>query len=84
LVSRKQVAPQFTPDGTEVTVPAPVPSFTTLRRWTDRLKVAVTVVAALTVVLQVGTVPVQPPPLQPPNTAPRSGVAVNVTTVPPA
>ena len=40
-------------------------------------------VAALIVVVHV-PVPAQPPPLQPANVEPAAGVAVNVTTVPPA
>ncbi len=42
------------------------------------LNVAVTVVAALSVTVQV-EVPLQPPPAQPTNSAPVSGVAVSVT-----
>ena len=45
------------------------------------MKVAVTVVAAVTVAEQV-PVPVQPPPLQPVNVEPVAGVAVRVTEVP--
>ena len=44
-------------------------------------KVAVTVVAALTVTRH-GDVPVQPPPLQPANAEPLTGAAVRVTRVP--
>src|SRR5206468_4311239 len=43
-------------------------------------KVGVTVVAAVTVTTQ-GAVPLHPPPLQPVNTEPTAGVAVNVTGV---
>jgi len=43
--------------------------------------VAVTVVAALSVTVQV-PVPEQPPPLQPLNVDPAAGAAVKVTTVP--
>jgi len=45
------------------------------------LKVAVTVVAAVSVTVQV-PVPEQPPPLQPSNVEPALGVAVSVTPVP--
>ena len=45
------------------------------------MKVAVTVVAAVTVTAQV-PVPVQPPPLQPVKVEPTVGDAVNVTAVP--
>ena len=47
------------------------------------MKVAVTVVAALKVTVQV-PVPVHPPPLQPLKIEPAAGVAVSVTAVPPA
>src|SRR5712691_3862936 len=43
-------------------------------------KVAVTVVAAATVTVH-GRIPLQPPPLQPANTEPATGVAVRVTLV---
>src|SRR5437867_13126794 len=43
-------------------------------------KVTVTVVAAVTVTTQ-GSEPVHPPPLQPVNTEPTAGVAVNATGV---
>src|SRR5207247_3710196 len=46
-----------------------------------RAKVAVTVVAALRVTVQV-PVPEQPPPVQPVKVEPAAGVAVNVTEVP--
>jgi len=45
------------------------------------LKFAVTAIAAVTVTVHV-PVPVQPPPLQPVNVEPSSGIAVSVTTVP--
>jgi len=45
-------------------------------------KVALTVVAALTVTLQVVLAPVQPPPNQPVNTEPPVAAAVNATPVP--
>ena len=45
------------------------------------MKVAVTVVAALRVTVQV-PVPLQPPPLQPVKVEPAAGAAVSVTAVP--
>ena len=45
------------------------------------MKVAVTVVAAETVTVQV-PVPAQPPPLQPLKVEPAAGAAVRVTAVP--
>ena len=42
-----QVAPQFTPLGVEVTVPVPVPALLTVRVLGLRVKVAVTLWAAL-------------------------------------
>jgi hypothetical protein len=46
------------------------------------LNVAVTVVFAVSVTLHVFAVPVQPPPLHPPNTDPEPGVSDILTTVP--
>jgi hypothetical protein len=77
----EQVAPQVMPAGDDVTVPAPVPALVTASVYSMRVKVAVTVVAAVTVTAQV-PVPVQPPPDQPVNVEPATGVAVRVTTVP--
>ena len=64
-------------------MPLPVPALLTVsvNRCTLVLKVAVTVVAALTVTVH-GLVPEQPPPLQPANVDPPAAVAVSVTTVP--
>src|SRR5207237_514574 len=77
----EHVAPQSMPAGLDVTVPLPVPALLTDSGNVWRVKVAVTVVAALIVTLHV-PVPVQPPPLQPANNEPDADVAVNVTTVP--
>src|SRR5205823_14797810 len=59
-----QVAPQLIPAGELVTVPLPVPALLTVRATVGRAKVAVTVVAAPRVTVQV-PVPEHPPPLQP-------------------
>src|SRR3989454_9468469 len=76
----EQIAPQVTPAGVLVTVPAPAPAVATVRTTADA-KVAVTVVAAETVTTH-GAVPLHPPPLHPTNSEPPSGAAVSVTTVP--
>ena len=75
-----QAVPQLMPTGELVTVPLPVPDLVTVSAKDDCTKVAVTVVAALSVTTQV-LVPVQPP-LQPLNVEPVCGDAVRVTTVP--
>src|SRR5437667_5568961 len=75
------VAPQVIPTGELVTVPLPVPALLTVSAKVGRAKVAVTVVAALRVTVQV-PVPEQPPPLQPAKMEPAAGAAVSVTTVP--
>jgi hypothetical protein len=74
------VAPQEMPAGLLVTVPVPAPVLLTV---SVKLcaNVAATVVAALSVTVQV-PVPVQPPPLQPVKTEPAAGVAVRVSAVP--
>src|SRR5207253_2969690 len=77
----EQVAPQLIPAGALVTVPLPVPALLTVSAKVGRAKVAVTVVAALRVTVQV-PVPEQPPPVQPVKVEPAAGVAVSVTTVP--
>jgi len=77
----EQVAPQLIPAGELVTVPLPVPALLTVSAKVGRAKVAVTVVAALRVTVQV-PVPEQPPPLQPVKVEPAAGVAVSVTAVP--
>jgi hypothetical protein len=76
-----QVAPQERPAGALVTVPVPAPALDTVRANEDCTKVAVTVVAAFRVTVQV-PVPAQPPPLQPEKVEPAAGVAVKVTAVP--
>src|SRR5213076_2587955 len=76
-----QVAPQVIPPGELVTVPLPVPALLTVIAKLGRLNVAVTVVAALKVTVQV-PVPEQPPPLQPVKIEPAAGVALRVITVP--
>src|SRR5262245_23485840 len=77
----EQVAPQSIPEGSDVTVPLPVPPVLTVRVTVRRVKVAVTVVAAFMVTVQ-APVPAQPPPLHPVKAEPVAGVAVSVTTVP--
>src|SRR5207253_3581355 len=77
----EQVAPQLIPAGELVTVPLPVPALLTVSAKVGRAKVAVTVVAALRVTVQV-PVPEQPPPLQPAKMEPAAGAAVSVTAVP--
>jgi len=78
------VVPHEMPVGALVTVPLPDPVFVTVsENELGSVNVAVTEVAALIVVVHV-PVPAQPPPLQPANVEPAAGVAVNVTTVPPA
>src|SRR5207245_6842887 len=74
------VAPQVIPAGLLVTVPAPVPALATLSG-SVAAKVAVTVVAAESVIVHV-PVPEQPPPLQPVKAEPAAGLALRVTTVP--
>src|SRR5213592_1808343 len=76
-----QVAPQVMPAGLLVTLPAPVPALETVSVKVCRVKVAVTVVAALRVTVQAPG-PEQPPPLQPLKVEPAAGAAVSVTAVP--
>src|SRR5438034_679532 len=76
-----QVAPQVMPAGALVTVPVPVPAVLTVSARLGRLKAAVTVVAAESVIMH-EPVPEHPPPLQPVKVEPAAGVAVSVTTVP--
>lgn len=75
-----QVAPHEMPAGAEVTVPEPVPAFTTASVLGFKVKFAVTVDAAVRVTVQV-PVPVQAP-LQPLKVELASCVAVRVTVVP--
>jgi hypothetical protein len=72
-------APQSMPAGEEVTVPVPVPTFTTVRvvGTGTRVKEAVTVWAVLMVTTH-DAVPEQAP-LQPEKVEPDAGVAVSVT-----
>ena len=70
---------QLIPVGLLVTVPLPLPCFTTTRVWFGT-KVAVTLLAALIVTVQ-RSVPVQEP-VQPVNTKPDPATAVSVTVVP--
>jgi hypothetical protein len=77
----EHVAPQEIPAGELVIVPEPAPDLVTVRAKDCCMKVAVTVVAEFTVVVQVPA-PEQPPPLQLEKTDPAAGVAVRVTAVP--
>src|SRR5882724_1575093 len=76
----EHVAPQVTPAGLLVTVPAPAPALLAVSVKVCRANVAVTEAAALIVTVQ-GPVPEQPPPLQPVKVELASGVAVRVTAV---
>jgi hypothetical protein len=72
------------PTGADVTAPAPAPTVETDTAWVTgaaAAKVAVTLCAADTVSAH-GPMPEQPPPLQPANWLPGSGIAVSVTAVP--
>src|SRR5438309_3904822 len=77
----EQVAPQVIPAGALVAVPLPVPAVLTVRWKVGTVNVAVTVVDALRVTVQV-PVPVQPPPLQPLNRESVAEGAGEVTAVP--
>jgi len=79
----EHVAPQVMPAGLLVTVPAPAPDLLTVNVKVGIANVAVTVVPAFRVTVQV-PVPEQPPPLQPEKVEPAAGVAVKITVVPPA
>src|SRR5437667_5217764 len=76
-----QVAPQAMPAGALVTVPVPAPVLLTVSVKVCTAKVAVTVVAALSVTVQVPVLE-QLPPLQPVKVEPAAGAAVKVTAVP--
>ena len=78
-----QFVPHAMPAGVLVTVPLPVPALVTVRADVGTSKVAVTAVAAETFTVQ-AAVPEQPPPLQPVKVESAVGVAVSVTTAPPA
>jgi len=71
------------PAGLLVTVPVPVPLFTTVRVFPadTRLKVAVTLFAAFMVTVHV-PVPEHPPPDHPAKVEPDAAVAVNMTLAP--
>jgi hypothetical protein len=66
------------PAGAELTVPVLLPPFTIVTVYVLSVKVAVTAVAAVTVVVH-GPVPVQPPPLQPVKVALAAGAALRIT-----
>jgi len=76
-----QSTPQLIPAGLLVTTPVPVPAFETVSRTSFRVKVAVTVVAAVIGTVHV-PVPEHPPPDQPVNVELASAMAVSVTLVP--
>ena len=83
-IDAEQVAPQLMPP--PLTVPDPVPLFWTVnvRGGTSvMVKVAVTVLSAVMVTVQVAPLEVSQP-LQLPNVDPLSGAAVSVTAVPEA
>lgn len=81
---------QLIPAGVLVTVPVPFPvppdtvagEIASAKVPVPLLKVAVTVVFAVSVTLHVFAVPLQPPPLHPPKTDPEPGVSAKGTTVP--
>src|SRR5207247_488529 len=73
-------APHSIPAGHRATVPLPLPVFVTIRMY-NCVKPAFTDCAALIVTTQI-PVPLHPAPLQPLNTDPLAGMAVNVTDVP--
>src|SRR5439155_3628020 len=76
-----QVAPQLIPAGALVMVPLPVPALLTVSAKAGSVNVAVTVVAAEMVTVQV-LAPAQPPPVQPAKEEPAADAAVRVTAVP--
>jgi hypothetical protein len=75
-----QVLPQLIPEGEDVTLPVPLPSLVTVSVYMIRVKVAVTVCAAVIDMLHVLLVPVHAP-LQPAKVEPLAGVAVKVTVL---
>src|ERR1700722_10771740 len=77
------MAPQFIPGGVLFTVPVPVPARMTLKAG-EELKVAVTFWFELSVTVQVGLTPAQPPPDQPAKYEFAGVVSVSVTRVPAA
>src|SRR2546425_5087145 len=78
----EQLDPQVIPAGLLVTAPPAEPRVPTVNVTVLSVNVAVTVVAALTVTVQVPG-PLHPPPLHPPNTDPAAAAAVNMTVEPP-
>jgi len=78
----EQPNPQSIPAGLLVTAPAAEPRVPTVNVTVLSANVAMTVVAALTVTVQV-PVPLHPPPLHPANTDPAAAMAVSITVVPP-
>jgi hypothetical protein len=89
LKSAAQVAPQLmlvvaAGVDVDVTVPVPVPARTMVRVFVGSEKVAVTVVAADSVTVQVAVVPEHPPPDHPANTEPVAAAAVRTTLAPEA
>jgi len=72
---------QLIPAGVLVTVPFPHPAKLTVRVTDCGLKVAVTVVEAVSVTVQV-PVPLHPPPLHPLKVDPVAAVAARATAVP--
>jgi hypothetical protein len=78
-----QVGAQFIPDGLLEIVPVPVPATPTVRTtlWMAP-KVAVTCWLAVSITMQVGLAPPQPPPVHPVNDEFVPAVSVRVTWVP--
>src|SRR5215510_6911720 len=77
----EQLVPQLMPAGALVTLPLPSPARTTVSVTGAGAKVALTVVAVVSVIEQ-APVPEQPAPNQPMKTQPAAGVAVSDTAVP--
>jgi hypothetical protein len=75
------VLPQLSPTGLLVTVPPPVPAFTTVRGNCWSVKVALTVRAWIILTVHV-LVPLHPSKLQPVKLESLAALAVNVTLVP--
>lgn len=71
---------QLIPAGLLVTVPVPVPAVDTVTA-NPAPKLALTVVAPVSVTVHVAPVPEQPPPLHPAKDSPPVGVSVSVTCV---
>jgi len=77
----EHVGPQSIPAGFDVTVPVPAPALLAESERCKSVKVALTLLAAVTVTVQ-GVVPMQPLPDHPVNVEPVLGDAVNVTSWP--